>query len=338
MTWPDSWFPLVSSDSTSSRANPGLTGCLALGAAGWLAVGSVQAPGQTAASAAAAETRPLKVKVAAVQCSSVLGDVKGNREKLTGLVRQAATNGAKIIVLPETSITGYLSQDLRTNWHVAGRPIEKEFQGRDPESAAEAVPGPSTEHFCRLAKELGVYVTVPLLEAVRPPKAAPGPAGVVPKPSYFNTVCLASPKGELVAHYRKLTPWPHPEQSWATAGDRGVQTYDTEYGRVGLAICFDIHTILEKYQPRRIWALLYPIAWVDNSHPADWFWHRLPERLRPFRHYLIGANWSMDGPQSWYGYGFSEILSPEGRVLACAHSLYGSEIVYAEIPTAWARQ
>ena len=61
-----------------------------------------------------------------------------------------------------------------------------------------------------------------------------------------------SPRGQLVAHYRKLTPWPTPEKSWATAGDRGVQTYDTEYGRVGLGICFDIHTILEKYEPQHL--------------------------------------------------------------------------------------
>ena len=70
--------------------------------------------------------KPRTVKVAAVQCSSDLGDVEGNRKKLTGLVEQAAKEGAKIIVLPEASVTGYLSQDLRTNWLLKGRPIEEE--------------------------------------------------------------------------------------------------------------------------------------------------------------------------------------------------------------------
>ena len=55
-----------------------------------------------------------------------------------------------------------------------------------------------------------------------------------------------------------------------------MQTYDTEYGRVGLGICFDIHTILEKYEPHHIWCLLYPIAWVDAEHPAEWMFHQLP--------------------------------------------------------------
>src|SRR5687768_16482225 len=72
------------------------------------------------------------VKVAAVQCSSELGNVAENARKLTELVSQAAAAGAKIVVLPETSITGYLSQDLKTNWHLEGWPIEKAFAGKDP--------------------------------------------------------------------------------------------------------------------------------------------------------------------------------------------------------------
>jgi predicted amidohydrolase len=264
------------------------------------------------------------VKVAAVQCSSNLGDVPGNTKKLTALATKAAKNGAKIVVLPETAITGYLSQDLKTNWHVKGMPIERRFESKDPKDFAEPVPGPSTKHFCALAKELDIYLTIPLLE-VDPGKD---------KPRYFNTVCLANPKGELVAHYRKLTPWPYPEKSWATPGDRGVQTFDTEYGRVGLGICFDIHTILEKYEPHRIWCLLYPIAWVDNEHPAEWMYHRLPERVKPFQHHVIGANWSVDKKQDWRGYGFSVIISNGGKVVASAKSLYGSEIVYADLPRA----
>jgi predicted amidohydrolase len=274
------------------------------------------------------------VKVAAIQCSSDLGAVDENRQKLTGLVREAASHGAKIIVLPEAAITGYVSQDLKTNWHIRGRPIETTFKGRDPAEAAETVPGPSTAQFCELAKELQIYLTIPLLERVGDPPAAEVAGESDDEPQYFNTVCLANPAGELVAHYRKLTPWPYPEKSWATAGDRGVQTYDTEYGRVGLAICFDIHTILEQYQSKELWALLYPIAWVDEEHPADWFWHRLPARVMPFHHYVIGANWSVDRPQRWRGYGFSTILGPDGRIKATAKSLYGSEIVYADLETA----
>src|SRR3954449_1890425 len=84
------------------------------------------------AGATRAEDKPKAVKVAAVQCSSDLGDIAGNTKKLTALVEEAAKEGAKIVVLPETSITGYLSQDLKTNWHVKGMPIEPHFRGKDP--------------------------------------------------------------------------------------------------------------------------------------------------------------------------------------------------------------
>jgi predicted amidohydrolase len=268
--------------------------------------------------------KPTSVKVAAIQCSSDLGAVEKNRTKLSSLVDEAAAKGAKIVVLPETAITGYLSQDLKVNWQVKGRPIESCFTGKDPAGFAETIPGPSSRLFCEQAKRLGIYLTIPLLEVDHSDKSTP---------RYFNTVCLASPEGKIVAHYRKLTPWPHPEKSWATAGDRGVAVYETEYGKVGLAICFDIHSILEKYQPHDLWALLYPIAWVDFNHPAEWFWHGLPAKLERFPHYVIGANWSVDVKQSWRGYGFSTIYAPGGKVLSSSHSLYSSDIIYADLRT-----
>ena len=210
------------------------------------------------------------------------------------------------------------------SWQHAGWPIDEGYIGQDPTGFAETVPGPSTRQFGELAERLGVYITVPLVEIDHE----------TDPPRLFNTVCLVSPKGELVAHYRKLTPWPVPEKSWATPGDHGVQCYDTEYGRVGLAICYDIHSILEKYRPYHLWALLYPIAWVDENHPAEWFWHKLPSRVSRFHHYGIGANWSVDAPQPWFGSGFSTIISPNGEVLASARSLRGTEIVYATLATA----
>ncbi len=293
-----------------------------------------QAAGEEGSSAKGSAKKT--VKVAAVQCPSDLGEIEANTRRLSKLVETAAANSAKFVVLPETAITGYVSQDLKTNWHLPGWPIEKSFASKDPLPFAQTVPGPATEHFCKLAKKLGIYLTIPLLEKAPGETAEKSPGKSHAEPQLFNTVCLAAPNGELVAHYRKLTPWPYPEKSWATPGDRGVQIYDTEYGRVGLAICFDIHTILERYQPHKIWALLYPIAWVDDDHPAEWFWHSLPERLKPFQHYLIGANWSVDKKpkNNWKGYGFSTILAPDGRVLSTAKSLFGEEIVYAEIETA----
>src|SRR5438309_11877636 len=90
-----------------------------------LVVALISAPPMTAAPPSA--PHPRTVKVAAIQCSSVLGDVVGNRKKLSALVTEAAEAGAKIIVLPEAAVTGYLSQDLKINWRLKGKPIDATF-------------------------------------------------------------------------------------------------------------------------------------------------------------------------------------------------------------------
>lgn len=57
-------------------------------------------------------------------------------------------------------------------WHVEGRPLknrpgtQEPFEGVSPEEQSESVPGTSTDYFCPLAAELGVYITVPICEKV----------------------------------------------------------------------------------------------------------------------------------------------------------------------------
>jgi predicted amidohydrolase len=225
------------------------------------------------------------VRVAAVQAFSRMGEVEFNRQHLATLVREAAAGGAKIIVLPETAVTGYLSQDLETNWRVNGRPLDRMFKtGRDPAPCAEPIPGASTELFCCLAHELRVYVAVPLLE-------------VDDHGHYYNSIALCSPAGEIAAHYRKNTPWPVPEKSWADAcPQKKLASFDTEYGVVGLAICFDIHETVPRYKSegKNLWTLLYPIAWVDGTPLEHWFHDTLPlarVKAADLGFNVIGANW-----------------------------------------------
>lgn len=269
-----------------------------------------------------------RVKVAAVQCPSDLGEVARNTARLAALVARAAQAGAQLVVLPEAAVTGYLSQDLRTTWQAPGRPRASAFdEGKDPTPFAEPVPGPSSRRFAALAASLGVYLTVPLVEA------APSPDG---RARFFNTVVLVSPSGAVVAHYRKLSPWPHPEASWATAGDLGLATAGTPFGRVGLAVCFDVHETVPRYAAleagRSLWALLYPIAWVSDGDDARWFGVELPRRVRDAGFHVIGANWSVDAPQPWHGAGHSLVVARDGTVVASATTATGDEVVAAELP------
>ena len=124
---------------------------------------------------------------------SRIGEVEFNRQHLGGLCKEAAKNGAKIIVLPETAVTGYLSQDLKTNWYLGGRKLDKMFtKKKNPLPCAESIPGKSTNFFGNIAKEHQVYISVPLLERATEKGAD----------YFYNSIALVDPSGEVVAHYR----------------------------------------------------------------------------------------------------------------------------------------
>ena len=64
------------------------------------------------------------ISIAIVTAAPAYADIP---PAIDAMVREAARNGAKFIVLPEASITGYLSQDLKTNWNAKGRQLRNEF-------------------------------------------------------------------------------------------------------------------------------------------------------------------------------------------------------------------
>jgi len=211
-----------------------------------------------------------------------------------------------------------MSHDIRLTWQADRRKITPGLQGVSPKEFAETVPGDSTREFGKLAKELGIYLTVPLVEF----EPASG--------KYFNTLVLVDPDGKPALHYRKLNPWPWAERGWASPGDRGHQFLDTPYGRLGLLICYDINFEPPKLKENHVDHLLYSIAWVDDPK-SDWFPKRLPEIARKANVNIIGANWSIPDQAGWSGYGHSLILRRNGTTAAAVKSNLGNEIIYADL-------
>lgn len=259
------------------------------------------------------------VRVAAIQFVSRWAAPEANRKALVPLIRQAAEGGAKIVVLPETAISSYMSHDIRLTWQLPNRAVSEGLVGRSPADVAETVPGPSTEQFAALAKELGIYLTVPIVE-VDPPTVR-----------YFNTLVLVGPEGTILLHYRKLNPWPHAERGWATRGDRGHAAVDTPYGRLGLLICYDINFEPVAIQKEGVDHLLYSIAWVDDPG-SDWFDDDLPRIAREHHFSIVGANWSIPDTAGWAGWGMTRVIAADGTIVARAPSDLGNAIVYADLP------
>jgi len=263
------------------------------------------------------------VRVAAVQAHSKFGDPAGNRKTLAKQITAAAAGGAKIVVLPETAVTGYMPADLKRTWQVPLRAISTGLVGVDPKDAAETVPGPSTKFFGLLASKLGIYLTVPLLEVDRK-------TGL-----YYNTSVLVGPDGRILLHYRKRNPWPWAEKGWADEGDRGNPVVDTPLGRLGLLICFDIHEQAKIMGRLKVDILLYSIAWVDDKD-SPWFDKQLPAIARANGFSMIAANWTVPATPkpTWHGYGQTRIIAADGKILVKATDDLKEEIVYAELPIA----
>jgi predicted amidohydrolase len=253
------------------------------------------------------------VRVAAIQCPSVMGETAGNVRNISGLVRQAAGRGAKIVVLPECSVQGYLDPTTWTSWSTSGVGDTMPVRG-----VAEPVPGPATELLGRLADELNIYLCVGLVEA-----ATNG---------FFNSQVLLSPDGTILAHHRKKSLWTPGDTTWCTPGDLPVQVVKTEFGNLGLMICFDFHTLPPLLAKRGADIVLYSVGWFGPNE-SNWFRNVFPQQaIVPYGFDVVVSNWSSPTEaQEWPGRGHSCIITREGKVLAMSESVSGNDIVMADL-------
>lgn len=153
-----------------------------------------------------------KVKVAALQfsCSK---DVQENINKAEKMVREAADNGANIILLPELFERQYFCQEKRYDYYDYALPLEE---------------NPAVNRFKEVAKELGVVIPVSFYER--------------DIDRLFNTVAMIDADGCVLGIYRKThIPDDHfyQEKFYFTPGDTGFKVFDTRFGRIGVGICWD---------------------------------------------------------------------------------------------------
>lgn len=260
---------------------------------------------------------PAAVRVAAVQMCSKFGDPAANRDRMEQLAREAAARGARIVVFPEAAVPGYMS----AGGEVWTDPKTRPGEGRSLAGIAEPADGESARRFGALARELRACIVVPFIER----DEAAG--------RYYNSQLLFGPDGRRLAHYRKLNPWPGAEATWASRGDLGVVTADTEFGRLGLLVCYDIHSLPRQLAEKKADILLWSVAMVGFK-PEEWFGQNLPERARNLGVNVIAANWTFpkDARPADRGYGYSCVIDRTGRVLAAAADECAEEIVVADVP------
>lgn len=174
-------------------------------------------------------------------------DKRYNMQRLAESIKALASEGAELIILQELHNSLYFCQVENVN----------NFD------LAEPIPGPSTEFFGSLAKELGVVIVTSLFE-----KRAAG--------LYHNTAVVIERDGTIAGKYRKMHIPDDPayyEKFYFTPGDLGFHPIDTSVGRLGVLVCWD------QWYPEaaRLMALqgaemlIYPtaIGFESSDEPAE---------------------------------------------------------------------
>ena len=154
-----------------------------------------------------------KTTVAAIQmgCGS---DVKENIEKASELIREAAAQGAQVILPPELFERPYFCQERRYEYY---------GYARTPEEDDAVI------HMKKLAKELETVIPVSFYEAGD-------------HRQMFNSVAVIDADGSVRGIYRKThIPDDHyyQEKFYFTPGDTGFRAFKTRYGTIGVGICWD---------------------------------------------------------------------------------------------------
>ena len=153
-----------------------------------------------------------KVKYAGIQMQCTKS-VEENIAKADKMVRKAASEGAKIILLPELFERQYFCQERNYDYYLYARSLEED----------EAV-----NHFKKVAAELEVVLPISFYEK---------DVNV-----FYNTTAVIDADGSVLGIYRKThIPDDHyyQEKFYFTPGDTGVKVWDTRYGKIGIGICWD---------------------------------------------------------------------------------------------------
>jgi len=176
----------------------------------------------------------------------MVDDIDENIATAERLVRDAAVQGARIILIPELFEGPYFCKDQLPEHLDRARPLSGH---------------PTLEHFAAVARELDVVLPLSVYER----------AGQ----ALFNTVVIVDADGSTLGHYRKshIPDGPgYTEKYYFSPGDTGFRVWETRHGTIGVGICWDQWFPESARSMALLGAevLLYPTA--IGSEPPDPEW------------------------------------------------------------------
>jgi nitrilase len=273
------------------------------------------------------------VKAAAVQATPVFLDRDATVDKVCALIKQAAAEGAGLIVFPETFVPTYPDWVWRAPaWDGPFGELHERLLDQSVE-----VPGPATEAIGKVAKRAKAYVTVGVNE--REPLGG----------TVYNTLLYFGSDGRVLGSHRKLMPTGGERLVWGMGDGSDLQVHPTPFGRLGGLICW------ENYMPLARTALYAKgvEVWVAPTWDQGEEWIATIKHIaKEGRVYVIscapllrGSDVPDDlpgrelwgGEDDWMNEGWATIVGPHGEIVA--GPLKKEEgIVYADLDLAVVRR
>jgi nitrilase len=175
------------------------------------------------------------VRAAAVQSEPVVLDREATVEKACGLVKEAATQGAGLIVFPEAYITTYVSGAV---W---GKGLADISSARGKRAWSRLwnnsvdVPSAATDAICGAASDAGAVIVMGLHERGKN------------EGTLYNTLLFIGADGAIFGKHRKLMPTNHERMVWGRGDGSTLRVYDTPVGKIGGLICWENRMPLARY-------------------------------------------------------------------------------------------
>lgn len=193
-----------------------------------------------------------RVKVAAAHVAPVFLNRSATLEKAAGIIKEAAANGAQLVVFPEAYIPAF------PVWAALWAPIyNHDYFARLAENAM-VLPGKELDFLCKLAARHAIFVSMGITEK-----------SSVSVGCLWNTQLLISDAGVVLNHHRKLVPTYFEKMVWASGDGAGLRVSDTSIGKIGGLICGENTNPLARYslmaQGEQIHISTYPPIWPTRG-------------------------------------------------------------------------
>jgi len=246
-----------------------------------------------------------RFKLALAQMSCERADKVTNLRKMRKLAAKAKKQGADLVIFPELSLTGYVVRD-------------------EIYELAEKIPGPSVDSVKSISHETKIHIVFGMPELSEKTQA-----------TVHNTAVLVSPEG-FVGKYRKMYLPTHSvfeEKRYFRPGYEAA-AFNTQLGRIGLIICYDIFFPEVCRLVRLEGAQLIVCISASPAIRKVFFETLASARAIENTAFLAYVNLvgTEDGLQFWGG---SRLIGPQGKIICKAkydeEDLVTCEIDYADL-------